>query len=125
MILIFLKIDRNENIDILTIKKVNYLLYEKKSFLLNFYNVFNEFMENRNTNIEILIGNRRLSNKEVKVINLMDIDTVIKSLKYEKGTLITEYISLIINDISLDMQNDFFINVQSILDLLFEDERDF
>ena len=84
-----LKFEIDNHINNILIQKNNNIIYKDKMKILEFYSVLQEGI---NKNKDVFISNNKLNNKEYALINLMDITSIIENFKYNKGSLLYEYI---------------------------------
>lgn len=113
--MIELKIDNNDLNESIYIRKSNGIIFTSKLDLLNFYNYFDSSLIEKNENLKIYINNKKLSSKDYILINLMDITSIIESLKFKKGSLLYEYISLLFNNDDIEEIS----NIESFIEELF------
>lgn len=90
-----LKIYDNDHIFSIIIKQYNYILYKNKIDIMKFIKLFYDSIEK---NTEIYINNNLITSKEYVIINLMDTMNIVNNLKYNKNTLLYEYLKLLINN---------------------------
>ena len=90
-----LKFEIDNHINNILIQKNNNIIYKDKIKILEFYNILQQGI---NKNKDVFISNNKINNKEYALINLMDITSIIENIKYNKGSLLYEYINLIVNN---------------------------
>ena len=71
-----------QNNSLLVINKVNFY---------NFVGLFYDISE-KDSRVSITLGNKKLDNKNICLINLIDIASIYDQLKFKKGSLLYEYI---------------------------------
>lgn len=107
-----LKFEINNHINNILIQKNNNIIYKDKMKILEFYSVLQEGI---NKNKDVFISNNKLNNKEYFLINLMDITSIIENIKYNKGSLLYEYINLIVNN-----KEEYLNKIENIVDNLMQ-----
>lgn len=85
----------NENI---LITSYNNLIYENYIDILNFYRFFDECINEKNKDLNVKIGDKIINNKDYILYNLMDIQTILESIKYKKNSLLSDYLNLYLLD---------------------------
>ena len=85
-----LKFEIENHINNILIKRNNNIIYKDKIKILEFYNILQQGI---NKNKDVFISNNKINNKEYALINLMDITSIIENFKYNKGSLLYEYIN--------------------------------
>ena len=108
-----LKFEIDNHINNILIQKNNNIIYKDKMKILEFYSVLQEGI---NKNKDVFISNNKLNNKEYFLINLMDITSIIENIKYNKGSLLYEYINLIVNN-----KEEYLNKIENIVDNLMHD----
>lgn len=108
-----LKFEIDNHINNILIQKNNNIIYKDKMKILEFYSVLQEGI---NKNKDVFISNNKLNNKEYFLINLMDITSIIENIKYNKGSLLYEYINLIVNN-----KEEYLNKIENIVDNLMQD----
>lgn len=111
-----LKFEIDNHINNILIQKNNNIIYKDKMKILEFYSVLQEGI---NKNKDVFISNNKLNNKEYFLINLMDITSIIENIKYNKGSLLYEYINLIVNN-----KEEYLNKIENIVDSLMQDIKD-
>lgn len=111
-----LKFEIDNHINNILIQKNNNIIYKDKMKILEFYSVLQEGI---NKNKDVFISNNKLNNKEYFLINLMDITSIIENIKYNKGSLLYEYINLIVNN-----KEEYLDKIEDIVDGLMQDIKD-
>lgn len=107
-----LKFEIDNHINNILIQKNNNIIYKDKMKILEFYSVLQEGI---NKNKDVFISNNKLNNKEYFLINLMDITSIIENIKYNKGSLLYEYINLIVNN-----KEEYLNKIENIVDNLMQ-----
>lgn len=108
-----LKFEIDNHINNILIQKNNNIIYKDKMKILEFYSVLQEGI---NKNKDVFISNNKLNNKEYFLINLMDITSIIENIKYNKGSLLYEYVNLIVNN-----KEEYLNKIENIVDNLMQD----
>jgi hypothetical protein len=98
-----LRIINKENEETIVISKSNNILYEKLSDILYFYKLFDSVINEKNDDISITMGNKTINSKDFILINLFDIQSLIDSIKYKKGSLLYKYVNNLITESSIDL----------------------
>lgn len=111
-----LKFEIENHINNILIKKNNNIIYKDKIKILEFYNILQQGI---NKNKDVFISNNKINNKEYALINLMDITSIIENFKYNKGSLLYEYINLIVNN-----KEEYLDKIEDIVDGLMQDIKD-
>lgn len=111
-----LKFEIENYINNILIKKNNNIIYKDKIKILEFYNILQQGI---NKNKDVFISNNKINNKEYSLINLMDITSIIENFKYNKGSLLYEYINLIVNN-----KEEYLDKIEDIVDGLMQDIKD-
>lgn len=111
-----LKFEIENHINNILIKKNNNIIYKDKIKILEFYNILQQGI---NKNKDVFISNNKINNKEYSLINLMDITSIIENFKYNKGSLLYEYINLIVNN-----KEEYLDKIEDIVDGLMQDIKD-
>lgn len=111
-----LKFEIDNHINNILIQKNNNIIYKDKMKILEFYIVLQEGI---NKNKDVFISNNKLNNKEYALINLMDITSIIENFKYNKGSLLYEYINLIVNN-----KEEYLDKIEDIVDGLMQYIKD-
>lgn len=111
-----LKFEIDNHINNILIQKNNNIIYKDKMKILEFYSVLQEGI---NKNKDVFISNNKLNNKEYALINLMDITSIIENFKYNKGSLLYEYINLIVNN-----KEEYLDKIEDIVDGLMQYIKD-
>lgn len=111
-----LKFEIENHINNILIKKNNNIIYKDKIKILEFYNILQQGI---NKNKDVFISNNKINNKEYSLINLMDITSIIENFKYNKGSLLYEYINLIVNN-----KEEYLDKIEDIVDSLMQDIKD-
>lgn len=111
-----LKFEIENHINNILIKKNNNIIYKDKIKILEFYNILQQGI---NKNKDVFISNNKINNKEYALINLMDITSIIENFKYNKGSLLYEYINLIVNN-----KEEYLDKIEDIVDSLMQDIKD-
>lgn len=94
--MIELKIKEGEYSNTLLISKDNNILYFNKQKILQFIKVFYDTLDKKE---EIYFSNNLVNNKEYKIINLLDIASILDNLKLIKNSILTDYLEIfILND---------------------------
>lgn len=103
----------------LLINKNNSILYYDKKSLLTFYKLFYDCLVQKQ-NTEIVIEYKNVTPKEFRLINLMDIESILKMNKYQKDSILYDYIQEKIGNIEASSKElydniyDFFSNIIDI-----------
>lgn len=80
----------------LLISKDNNILYFNKQKILQFIKVFYDTLDKKE---ELYFSNNLVNNKEYKIINLLDIASILDNLKLIKNSILTDYLEIfILND---------------------------
>lgn len=111
-----LKFEIENYINNILIKRNNNIIYKDKIKILEFYNILQQGI---NKNKDVFISNNKINNKEYALINLMDITSIIENFKYNKGSLLYEYINLIVNN-----KEEYLDKIEDIVDGLMQDIKD-
>ena len=111
-----LKFEIENHINNVLIKRNNNIIYKDKIKILEFYNILQQGI---NKNKDVFISNNKINNKEYALINLMDITSIIENFKYNKGSLLYEYINLIVNN-----KEEYLDKIEDIVDGLMQDIKD-
>ncbi len=111
-----LKFEIENHINNILIKRNNNIIYKDKIKILEFYNILQQGI---NKNKDVFISNNKINNKEYVLINLMDITSIIENFKYNKGSLLYEYINLIVNN-----KEEYLDKIEDIVDGLMQDIKD-
>lgn len=111
-----LKFEIENHINNILIKRNNNIIYKDKIKILEFYNILQQGI---NKNKDVFISNNKINNKEYALINLMDITSIIENFKYNKGSLLYEYINLIVNN-----KEEYLDKIEDIVDGLMQDIKD-
>lgn len=111
-----LKFEIENHINNVLIKRNNNIIYKDKIKILEFYNILQQGI---NKNKDLFISNNKINNKEYALINLMDITSIIENFKYNKGSLLYEYINLIVNN-----KEEYLDKIEDIVDGLMQDIKD-
>lgn len=111
-----LKFEIDNHINNILIQKNNNIIYKDKIKILEFYNILQQGI---NKNKDVFISNNKINNKEYALINLMDITSIIENIKYNKGSLLYEYINLIVNN-----KEEYLDKIEDIVDGLMQDIKD-
>lgn len=111
-----LKFEIENHINNILIKRNNNIIYKDKIKILEFYNILQQGI---NKNKDVFISNNKINNKEYALINLMDITSIIENFKYNKGSLLYEYINLIVNN-----KEEYSDKIEDIVDGLMQDIKD-
>jgi hypothetical protein len=98
-------ITREENID-LNIRNYNNILCSDSSKIIEFYKKFDDIINEKEQSVTIRIGEKKISSKDFILINLMDIQEIIDSIKYKKSSILYEYINFKLENIAPDYQID-------------------
>ena len=106
---------------ILNLKQDNYIIYNNKINLYRFYYYFYELLENKNNNVEIYLGSKKISYKDTKLINIMDVEKLILNLKFEKNSMLYDCILKLLGFVDIDEQNKIFSDISLIIDNLIKD----
>lgn len=72
--------------------------------------MFDEVLNDKEVTIKIAIGNQNITTKNYVLVNLLDIEAIINQFKYKKGSLIYEYVNIILENVDInivDEINDF------------------
>ncbi|HHW68736.1 MAG TPA: hypothetical protein GX747_00130, partial [Tenericutes bacterium] len=77
------------------ILKENNVIYNNKKQILNFYRYFDEAINEKNDTIVIKIGEKKVTSKDYILINLLDLQSVLDSIKYKRGNIIYDYINIL------------------------------
>lgn len=94
--MIELKIKEGEYSNTLLISKDNNILYFNKQKILQFIKVFYDTLDKKE---ELYFSNNLVNNKEYKIINLLDISSILDNLKLIKNSILTDYLEIfILND---------------------------
>lgn len=94
--MIELKIKEGEYSNTLLISKDNNILYFNKQKILQFIKVFYDTLDKKE---ELYFSNNLVNNKEYKIINLVDIASILDNLKLIKNSILTDYLEIfILND---------------------------
>lgn len=94
--MIELKIKEGEYSNTLLISKDNNILYFNKQKILQFIKVFYDTLDKKE---ELYFSNNLVNNKEYKIINLLDIASILDNLKLIKNSILTDYLEIfILND---------------------------
>lgn len=94
--MIELRIKEGEYNNTLLISKDNNILYFNKQKILQFIKVFYDTLDKKE---EIYFSNNLVNNKEYKIINLLDIASILDNLKLIKNSILTDYLEIfILND---------------------------
>ena len=94
--MIELRIKEGEYNNTLLISKDNNILYFNKQKILQFIKVFYDTLDKKE---EIYLSNNLVNNKEYKIINLLDIASILDNLKLIKNSILTDYLEIfILND---------------------------
>lgn len=94
--MIELKIKEGEYSNTLLISKDNNILYFNKQKILQFIKVFYDTLNKKE---ELYFSNNLVNNKEYKIINLLDIASILDNLKLIKNSMLTDYLEIfILND---------------------------
>lgn len=94
--MIELKIKEGEYSNTLLISKDNNILYFNKQKILQFIKVFYDTLNKKE---ELYFSNNLVNNKEYKIINLLDIASILDNLKLIKNSILTDYLEIfILND---------------------------
>ncbi|HHX93774.1 MAG TPA: hypothetical protein GX690_01575, partial [Tenericutes bacterium] len=92
------------------ISKYNNIIIRNPKQVLEFYQVFDEVLNDKEVTIKIAIGNQNITTKNYVLVNLLDIEAIINQFKYKKGSLIYEYVNIILENVDInivDEINDF------------------
>lgn len=111
-----LKFEIENHINNILIKRNNNIIYKDKIKILEFYNILQQGI---NKNKDVFISNNKINNKEYALINLMDITSIIENFKYNKGSLLYEYINLIVNN-----KEEYLDKIEDIVVGLMQDIKD-
>ncbi len=111
-----LKFEIENHINNILIKRNNNIIYKDKIKILEFYNILQQGI---NKNKDVFISNNKINNKEYALINLMDITSIIENFKYNKGSLLYEYINLIVNN-----KEEYLDKIEDIVGGLMQDIKD-
>lgn len=90
----------------IVVNKNNSIIYDKMINVLNFYKNFDEVINNKNENIDMHFDNKKVNSKDYILINLIDIDNILNSIKYQKGTILYEYITTIIDNCDFELNQE-------------------
>lgn len=84
--------------------KENNIIYRNLNQVLTLYRNFDEVINEKNENIIIKIGEKRVTSREYILINLIDFQTILDSVKYKRGNILYEYISILFENLDFGVQ---------------------
>lgn len=100
------------------ILKHNYLLVLNEKKLFQFYFSFYTLLVEKNNNITIKIGNKKLDYKNAILFSFCDFNEIIYNLTFKKGSLIYEYLESNIYDLNLLDEDIINYDLNNIIEVL-------
>ena len=100
------------------ILKNNYLLVLNEKKLFQFYFFFYTLLVEKNNNITIKIGNKKLDSKNAILFSFCDFNEIIYNLTFKKGSLIYEYLESNIYDLNLLDEDIINYDLNNVIEVL-------
>ncbi len=100
------------------ILKHNYLLVLNEKKLFQFYFSFYTLLVEKNNNITIKIGNKKLDYKNAILFSFCDFNEIIYNLTFKKGSLIYEYLESNIYDLNLLDEDVINYDLNNVIEVL-------
>ena len=101
-----------------SILKYNYLLVLNEKKLFQFYFSFYTLLTEKNNNITIKIGNKKLDYKNAILFSFCDFNEIIYNLTFKKGSLIYEYLESNIYDLNLLDEDIINYDLNNVIEVL-------
>ncbi len=101
-----------------SILKYNYLLVLNEKKLFQFYFSFYTLLTEKNNNITIKIGNKKLDYKNAILFSFCDFNEIIYNLTFKKGSLIYEYLESNIYDLNLLDEDVINYDLNNVIEVL-------
>ena len=132
--MIRLKISEKENELFLRIKKDNNILIENKIGIMDFYLLFYRMLDEKveGKNISGYLNDTAITSKDFVLINLLDIDKILSTIQYKKGSILFDVINELLFDKLSLIEDEIYHPIDEImancinelnLDLLYQIEN--
>lgn len=106
MMKISLEIEANNTIISLDITQDNKIIYDSYERVIILYKYFNDVINSKEEGIKITLNDRKVSTKDYILLNLVDLQNIINSIKFQKGTLLYEYYTNLLSDSNMELINN-------------------
>ena len=116
--MINMKITNKDNDIFESILKYNKILILNEKKFLEFYLLFYSLINEKNKEINIMIGNKVLNNKNSILFSFCDFNEIIYNLNFKKGSLMYDYLITNIYDLNLLDEDIINYDIDNILDFL-------
>lgn len=87
----------------IVINKKNYIIYNKYENIIKFYKLFYDLINKKDETIKIMLNNNKVTSKDYTLYNFIDINNIINTFIFEKGTIIYDYFITLVENNNIEL----------------------